>query len=254
MAAARAAFGEDSRYLVGGQSLVQAMKLRLSTSATRVDLGSIDELRAIRGEEAEVRIGAMATHAAIPAAAEVRRVVPALADLAQHIGNPMVRNMGTLGGAVANADPAADYSAAVLALGATVHTDRRSIASGAFFTGLFETALEPGELITAISFSAARRAGYAKFRQPASRFALIGVFVADTDSGIRVAVTGAKGAVFRAEPVEAALSKCFTPEAVRSVKMPADGINGDLHGSAVCRAALITVVAARAVATALGSN
>ena len=184
------------------------------------------------------------------ASAEVRRACPALAELAGGIADPMVRNMGTLGGSIANADPAACYPAAVLGLGATVQTNRRTIAGDAFFTGLFETALEPGELITAVSFPAVAKAAYVKHKQPASRFALVGVFVSQGAGGVRVAVTGAKGSVFRVKAIEDALSASFTPEAARAVKVSADGVNSDLHASAAYRAAMISVMAARAVEAA----
>ena len=252
--AAAAATGGDTRYLAGGQSLIQAMRLRLSQSERLVDLGGIADLRGIEADGDGVKIGAMATHAAVAAHADVRRLLPALADLAEGIGDPMVRNMGTIGGSVANADPAACYPAAVLALNATIHTDRRTIGGDVFFTGLFETALQPGELITALSFPAVREAAYIKYKQQASRFALVGVFVARTPAGVRVAVTGAKGHVFRATPIEDALSKDFTAEAAKAVKMPADDINGDLHGSAEYRAAMISVIASRAVTKALANG
>ena len=250
-AAKAAATGADTRYLAGGQSLIQAMRLRLSQSARLVDLGAIADLKAIKAENGGITLGAMATHAAVASNADVRRVIPALAELAGGIGDPMVRNMGTVGGSIANADPAACYPAAVLGLGATIHTDRRQIAGDAFFTGLYETALQPGELITAVSFPAAQKAAYVKFKQPASRFALIGVFVAQTAGGVRVAVTGAKGAVFRASEIEAALARTFSADAAKAVKMPTAGINADLHGSAEYRAAMIGVMASRAVAAAL---
>jgi carbon-monoxide dehydrogenase medium subunit len=251
-AAAAAALQGDARYLAGGQSLVQSMKMRLSASGRLVDLGGVAELRGIRIEGGKLVIGAMTTHAAVGASAEVRRAIPALAELAGDIGDPMVRNMGTLGGSIANADPAACYPAAVVGLGATVHTNKRTIAGDSFFTGLFETALEPGELITAVSFPVPAKAAYVKHKQPASRFALVGVFVSQGAGGVRVAVTGAKGSVFRAKAIEDALAKSFTPEAAKAVKMSADGINSDLHGSAAYRAAMISVMAARAVAAANG--
>ena len=250
-AAKAAATGADTRYLAGGQSLIQAMKLRLSQSERLVDLGGVADLKAIKADADGVTIGAMATHAAVAANADVKRLLPALAELAGGIGDPMVRNMGTLGGSIANADPAACYPAGVVGLNATIHTDRRTITADAFFTGLYETALQPGELITAVSFPAAQKAAYVKYKQPASRFALIGVFVAQTAGGVRVAVTGAKGAVFRAKAIEDALTKSFTADAAKAVKMPTDGINGDLHGSAEYRAAMISVMASRAVAAAL---
>lgn len=250
-AAAAAALQGDARYLAGGQSLVQAMKLRLSSSERLVDLGGIAELKGIRLEGGAVVIGAMSTHASVAASAEVRKTIPALAELAGGIGDPMVRNMGTIGGSIANADPAADYPAGVLGLGATIKTNQRSIAADDFFTGLYETALKPGELITAVSFPAAQRAAYVKYKQPASRFALVGVFVAQTAGGVRVAVTGAASSVFRCKPLEDALGKSFTPEAAKAVKLSADGLNADLHGSAAYRAAMISVMASRAVAAAL---
>ena len=245
------AAGGDARYLAGGQSLVQAMKLRLSQSERLVDLGAVADLKGIKADANSVTIGAMTTHAAVAASADVRKLIPALAELAGGIGDPMVRNMGTIGGSIANADPAACYPAAVVGLGATVQTNKRSIAGDSFFTGLFETALEPGELIVGVSFPAAQKAAYVKYKQPASRFALIGVFVSQGAGDVRVAVTGAKGSVFRAASIEAALAKSFTPEAAKAVKMPTDGINSDMHGSAAYRAAMISVMASRAVAAAL---
>jgi carbon-monoxide dehydrogenase medium subunit len=249
--AAAAALQGDARFLAGGQSLVQAMRLRLSQSERLVDLGAAAELKGIRLAGANVVIGAMTTHAAVAASADVRRAIPALAELAGGIGDPMVRNMGTLGGSIANADPAACYPAALLALGATVRTDRRTIPAEQFFTGLYETALQPGELVTEVSFAPAQQAAYEKFRQPASRFALVGVFVARTPAGVRVAVTGAKSCVFRAKAIEDALGANFTPAAAKAVKLPPTDINGDLHGSAEYRAAMISVMASRAVARAL---
>jgi carbon-monoxide dehydrogenase medium subunit len=249
--AASAALQGDARFLAGGQSLVQAMKLRLSASQRLVDLGGIPDLKGIGVDAANVTIGAMTTHAAVAASKDVQRAIPALAELAEGIGDPMVRNMGTLGGAIANADPAADYPAALVGLGATVQTDRRTIAADAFFTGLYETALQPGELITAVSFPLVQRAAYAKLSQPASRFALVGVFVCQGKAGVRVAVTGAKGSVFRVKAIEDALSASFTPEAAKQVSVPTTDINADLHGSAAYRAAMISVMASRAVAAAL---
>ncbi len=248
--AAAAAIQGEARYLAGGQSLIQAMKLRLSQSDRLVDLGGVAELKGIRVDGSNVVIGAMTTHAGVAASADVKRVVPALAELAGGIGDAMVRNMGTLGGSIANADPAACYPSAVVALNATVNTNKRSIAGDGFFKGLYETALQPGELITSVSFPAATKAAYEKFRQPASLFALVGVFVAQTAGGVRVAVTGCKGSVFRVPELEAALTKSFTPEAAKAVKVSAAGLNGDLHGSPAYRAAMIPVIAARAVARA----
>ena len=185
--------------LAGGQSLVGAMKLRLAQPGTVVDLGQIAELRGIRKEGDALVIGATTRHAEVAASAEVRKHIPALASLAEHIGDRQVRNMGTLGGSLANNDPAADYPAAVLSLGATVRTNKRTIAADDFFKGMYETALADDELITAVSFPVPKRAAYVKFPNPASRFALVGVFVAETGGGVRVAVTGAGPGVFRVE-------------------------------------------------------
>ena len=252
VADAKAALGGDARYLAGGQSLIQAMKLRLSSSATLVDLSGIKDLQTIRMDGANLVIGAMVTHAAVGASADVKRACPALAELAAGIGDPMVRNMGTIGGSIANADPAACYPAGLVGLGATVHTNQRTIPADSFFTGLYETALQPGEMITAVSFPPVQKAAYVKYKQPASRFALVGVFVSQSAGGVRVAVTGAKSSVFRATAIEAALAKSFTPEAAKAVKMPATDINSDMHGTAEYRAAMISVMASRAVAAALG--
>jgi len=241
----------DARFLAGGQSLVQALRLRLASAERLVDLGGIAELKGIQADAQKVRIGAMTTHAAVAASADVKKAIPALAELAGGIGDPMVRNMGTLGGSIANADPAADYPAALVGLGATVHTDKRDIAADAFFTGLFETALQPGELITAVTFPVPQRAAYIKFKQPASRFALVGVFVSQGAGGVRVAVTGAKASVFRIKAMEDALAKSFTAETAKSISVPDTDINADLHASSAYRAAMISVMASRAVAAAL---
>ena len=250
-ALADATAGGDSRYLAGGQSLIQAMKLRLSSSEALVDLGALADLRAIGVDGDTLVIGAMATHASVASSADVKRLAPGLAALAEGIGDPMVRNMGTIGGSVANADPAQCYPAGLLAFGATVQTTDRQIAADDFFTGLYETALKPGELITAIRFSALRTAAYLKYKQPASRFALVGVCVAKGPFGVRVGVTGAKSHAFRATEIESALLQSFTPEAAKAVKMPTTDINSDMHGSAEYRAAMISVIASRAVAAAL---
>jgi len=250
-AAATAALKGDARYLAGGQSLVQAMKLRLSSSERLVDLGAVNDLTGIKVDAGSVTIGAMTTHATVARSAEVQKAIPALAELAGDIGDQMVRNMGTLGGSIANADPAACYPAALLGLGATVQTSKRSIAAGDFFTGLYETALQPGELVLSVSFPIPQKAAYIKYKQPASRFALVGVFVSQGAGGVRVAVTGCKGSVFRATAIEAALAQNFSAAAAKAVKMPVEGINADLHGSAAYRAAMISVMASRGVAAAL---
>jgi len=236
--------------LAGGQSLVATMKMRLAQPGTLVDLSGIAELKGIRRDGDNVVIGAMTRHSEVAASKIVRDAIPALAALADGIGDRQVRNMGTLGGSLANNDPAACYPAAVLALGATVHTNKRRIAADEFFKGMYETALADGELITAVSFPVPKKAAYMKFVQPASRFALVGVFVAQTAGGVRVAVTGAASSVFRAKPLEDALAKSFTADAAKTVKMSASGLNNDLHGSPEYRAHLISVMASRAVAAA----
>lgn len=250
-AAAAAAKGSDARYLAGGQTLIQAMKLRLSSSERLVDLGGIADLKGIKVDGSSVTIGATTTHATVARSAEVQKAIPALAELAGGIGDQMVRNVGTIGGSIANADPAACYPAAVLGLGATINTDRRSIPADSFFTGMYETALQPGELIVSVSFPIPQKAAYIKYKQPASRFALVGVFVSQGAGGVRVAVTGAKSSVFRATAIEAALKTSFTAAAAKAVKLPADDMNSDLHGSAAYRAAMVSVMAARAVEKAL---
>jgi carbon-monoxide dehydrogenase medium subunit len=218
-----------------------------------VDLAGIKELTGICRDGNALVIGAMTRHAEVAGNAEVKSLIPALADLANHIGDRQVRAMGTLGGSVANNDPAACYPSAVLALGATVHTNSRKIAADDFFKGMFATALAEGELITAISFPLPQRAAYMKFKQPASRFAMVGVFVAQFASGVRVAVTGASSnGVFRHAGLEKALSASFTPQAAAAVKIDAAGLNEDIHGTAAYRANLISVQTQRAVTKALG--
>ena len=239
------------KLLAGGQTLLGSMKLRLASPEQVVDLGAVKDLAGVRKDGNALVIGAMTRHADVAASADVRATIPALAQLASGIGDRQVRAMGTLGGSVANNDPAADYPAAVLGLGATVVTSTRQIAADDYFQGLFATALDEGELITAIRFPQPRRAAYMKFRQPASLFALIGVFVAQTADGVRVAVTGGGNGVFRHAGLEQALSRNFSPEAVAGVTIDAGELNGDLHGSAEYRAHLIGVMTQRAVAKAL---
>ena len=240
------------KLLAGGQTLLASMKLRLTSAEQVVDLGGIAELAGVKKDGSNVVIGAMTRHADVAKNADVKAAIPALADLANGIGDRQVRAMGTMGGSVANNDPSACYPSAVLALGATVHTNERKIAADDYFQGMFTTALKDGELITAISFPTPKRAAYMKFKQPASRFALIGVFVAQTDSGVRVAVTGGGNGVFRHKGLEDALTKSFTPEAAAAVKIDAGELSSDLHASAVYRANLISVMTQRAVAKALG--
>ena len=236
--------------LAGGQSLVAAMKMRLSVPGALVDLSGVAELKGIRKEGETIVIGAMTRHAEVGASEVVKKSIPALAALAEGIGDRQVRNMGTLGGALANNDPAACYPAAVLGLGAMVNTNKRKIAADEFFKGMYETALADGELITSVSFPIPKKAAYVKFPQPASRFALVGVFVAQTAGGVRVAVTGAAPSVHRSRAMEDALTKSFTPDAAKAVKINANGLNADLHGSPAYRAHLVSVLAARAVTAA----
>ena len=241
----------DAKLLAGGQSLVATMKLRLSRPSDLVDLGGIDGLAGISVGGGAVTIGAMTRHADVAASAEVQAAIPALAALAGSIGDRQVRNMGTLGGSLAHNDPAADYPAAVLGLGATIRTNRRAIAADDFFRGIYETALQPGEIITSVTFPSPRRAGYMKFKNQASRYAIVGVFVADTGRGVRVAVTGAAPCVFRMPEMEKALASKFAAEALASIKVPEKGLNSDLHAGADYRAHLIGVMARRAVQAAL---
>jgi carbon-monoxide dehydrogenase medium subunit len=236
------------RPLAGGQSLIAAMKLRLSQPGTLVDLSSIADLKGIRRDGDRLVIGAMTRHAEIASSDVVTSAMPALARLAEGIGDRHVRNMGTLGGSLANNDPAADWPAAVLGTGATVRTHQRAIAADEFFKGMFETALGADEILTAVDFPVVERAAYAKFPNPASRFALVGVFVSRSANGeVRVAVTGAAPSVFRATAIENALAKSFTPAVAKGVAIDPDGLNSDLHGSADYRAHLISVMASRAV-------
>jgi carbon-monoxide dehydrogenase medium subunit len=236
--------------LAGGQSLIAAMKLRLAQPGHVIDLSQIADLAGIRGDASTLTVGAMTRHADVASSAAVKSSIPVLAALAEGIGDRQVRNMGTIGGSLANNDPAADWPAAVLALDATIVTSKRSIGADAFFKGMYETALAADELITAVRFPVPQKAAYAKFPNPASRFALVGVFVAKTPNGVRVAVTGAAPSVFRCKPLEDALTKSFTADAARAVGISAAGLSSDLHGSADYRAHLIAVMGARAVAAA----
>jgi carbon-monoxide dehydrogenase medium subunit len=240
--------GEDASYMAGGQTLLPALKMRLRRPGVVVDLGSVADLKGINVTANAVTIGAMTLHADVAASAEIKRAIPALSTLAGLIGDPQVRNRGTIGGSIANNDPAADYPAAVVGLDAKVHTSKRVIAADDFFTGLFETALEPGELVVKVEFPKPKRASYMKFRNPASRYAIVGVMVAETGGGVRVAVTGAGPCVFRIPAMEQALSKSFTPTAIKGITVPAGDLNGDLHATPEYRAHLIGVMAERAVA------
>jgi len=245
---------QNAKALAGGQSLIPSLKLRLSGPAALVDLGAIEEMRGIGFDGGTLTIGALVRHAEVAASRDVANSIPALARLADGIGDRQVRNQGTIGGALAHNDPAADYPAAVLGLGATINTNKRAIAADKFFTGSFETALRPGEIITSVSFPLPKRAAYVKFRQPASRFAIVGVFVSEGIGNVRVAVTGAAGCVFRAKAMEKRLAEQFAPEAIAKVKIAPDDLNSDIHASAEYRAHLITVVAQQAVEAALAGK
>ncbi|HQT68174.1 MAG: carbon monoxide dehydrogenase [Rhodospirillales bacterium 20-60-12] len=240
----------EAKALAGGMTFIPVLKQRLNKPSAVVDLSAAG-LSGIKLEGDKLIIGAMTTHATVASSPEVKKAIPALAHLANNIGDRQVRSRGTIGGSLANNDPSACYPSAVLALGATIHTNQRKVAADDYFQGMFATALEPGEIITAVEFPMAERAAYAKFPNPASRYAMVGVFVAKTAKGVRVAVTGAgQNGVFRHAAMEAALSTSFTPDAIKSVTTPADMMNADIHGSAAYRAHLVGVMAARAVAAA----
>lgn len=253
LAEAKSLFGSanDAKFLSGGQTLLPTMKARLASPSDLIDLTQIPGLAGIKINGQTLVIGATAKHAQVNQSAEVQRAIPALARLAGGIGDPAVRHRGTIGGSLANNDPAADYPAAALALGATIKTNEREIRADDFFTGMFSTALDEGEIITEVHVPVPSKAAYAKFPNPASRYAMVGVFVAQAAGGVRVAVTGAGSSVFRVAAMEQALAKSFSPDAVAAIKVPADGLNNDLHGTPEYRAHLITVMAKRAVAAAL---
>jgi carbon-monoxide dehydrogenase medium subunit len=255
LAAARDAFAEagDARYLAGGQTLIPVLKQRLAQPSAIIDLGGVSDLKGISVAGDDITIGAMTCHAEVAASSAVQARIPALANLAGMIGDPQVRNRGTLGGSLANNDPSADYPAAVLGLGAIVHTDRRAISADDYFDGLFSTALQDGEIIRRVAFPVPARAGYVKFRHPASRFALVGVMVSQGPAGVRVAATGAGASgVFRVPEMEAALAKSFTVAALDGLAVSADDMIVDMHASGAYRANLVAVLARRAVAEALG--
>ena len=243
---------DDAKIMAGGQTLIPTLKQRLAQPSDVIDLGAIAELRGIREEGGGLVIGATTTHGEVAGSEVVRRVIPELAELANGIGDAQVRNRGTLGGSICNNDPSADYPAALVGLGATVHTDKRTIAAEDFFTGLFETALEPDEIVTAVTFPKPGRAGYAKFPNPASRYATVGVFVAEVGGAVRVAVTGAGPVVFRWPEAEQALTSNFSAAALNGLSVDADGLNADIHASAEYRASLVAVMAKRAVVRAAG--
>src|SRR5579883_2505437 len=246
---------EDAKLLAGGHTLLPTMKLRLAKPSQLIDLSLVEGLAAIELKGRSLEIGAMTRHADVHTSSVVQQAVPVLAKLAGMIGDPAVRHMGTIGGSVANNDPSADYPAACLGLGATIITNKRRIKADDFFTGMFSTALEPAEIITKISFPIPKKAAYQKFRNQASRFALVGVFVSKRGSEIRVAVTGTgANGVFRVASFEEALKKRFAPKSLEGMSIPADGMNSDIHGSAEYRAHLVGVLARRAVAEAIGKS
>jgi carbon-monoxide dehydrogenase medium subunit len=252
LAEAVKALGADSnaKLLAGGQSLLPVLKLNLAAPSALISLSAISQLGGIRREGGMLIIGAAATHAEVAASKDVKSAIPALSALAEQIGDAQVRNRGTLGGSVAHNDPSADYPAALLALNATIVTDRREIGADAFFTGMFETALAKDEIVTAVKFPVPARAGYAKFPNPASKYAIVGVMVAQGPGGVRVAVTGAASCVFRFEAAEKALAKHFGPDAVGKLDYPADDLLSDLHAAPDYRAHLVPVMTQRAVAAA----
>ena len=243
---------DDAMLLAGGHTLLPTMKQRLASTGDLIDLSGIDDLKGISVTNDAVTIGAMTTHAEVATSADVSSNIPALATLAGGIGDPQVRNAGTIGGSIANSDPAADYPAALVGLGGTVHTSSRSISADRFITGMFETALNEDEIITSISFPIPDVAGYSKFANPASRYAVVGVFVSSAGGVVRVAVTGAGPNVFRVTEMESALSASFSASSVASISISDAGLNSDIHASAEYRAHLVTVMAKRAVANASG--
>lgn len=242
--------GGDPKLLAGGQTLLPTMKQRLAAPSDLIDLGKVPDLAGIARDGDRLTIGAMTRHATVAESEMVKQAVPALALLAGGIGDPLVRHRGTLGGSIANNDPSADYPAGCLGLGATIITDRREITADDFFRGMFETALEEDEIVTAVAFRVPEKAGYAKFPNPASRYAMVGVFVARLESAVRVAVTGAGPGVFRVPEMESALAADFSAQAIAGISLPSDDFLEDLHGSAQYRANLVTVMAKRAVQSA----
>ena len=238
---------EEGKLLAGGQTMLPTMKHRLASPSNLVDLGGIQELKEISSDADCVIIGAMTTHAMVAASIEVKEAIPSLAKLAGNIGDPAVRNRGTIGGSIANNDPAADYPAAVIALGATVITNKREIAGDDFFKGMFETALEDDEIITAVKFPRAETAAYMKFENPASRYAIVGVFLVKSENGVRVGVTGATSCAHRGLRLEEALNSDFSPNSIDGVELPLEEMNSDIHASPEYRAHLVKVMTKRAV-------
>lgn len=243
---------EEAKLLAGGMTLLPTMKQRLASPSQVLDLSGLKNLSFIRVEGDVVEVGAMTRHADVATSEELKAALPALADLASHIGDPQVRNRGTLGGSIANNDPSADYPGAVLALNAEVVTNKRSIPADDFFTGLFETALDEDEIITSVRFKRPKRAAYVKFPNPASRYAVVGAFVAEGDDGVRVAITGAGPCVFRWGEAETALNTNMSAGALGGLEVTADDMNSDLHATAEYRAHLVKVMTKRAVAAITG--
>ena len=242
---------EDAKILAGGQTLLPTLKQRLAMPTALIDISKVDGLSGIQRDGNNIVVGAGTKHKDVATNSIVKESFPALAQLAGGIGDPHVRNRGTIGGSIANNDPSADYPSALIAANATVTTNKRSLSAADFFVGLFETALEPAEIILSVSFPIPDRAGYAKIPNPASRYALVGVFVAQSSEGLRVAVVGAGPCVFRVQEMESALSKDFSPSALNGIRIPHDDLSSDLHASAEYRAHLVTVAAQRAIANAV---
>jgi carbon-monoxide dehydrogenase medium subunit len=252
-AASLLAKNEDAKLLAGGHSLIPVMKLRLAKPSAIIDLSRVEGLSGIELKGRSIVIGAMTKHTDVDNSPIVQETMPALASVPGSIGDPQVRNVGTIGGSIANNDPNADYPAACLGLGATIITNKRRIVADEFFTGMFETALEPDEIITKVQFPIVQKAAYQKFKHPASGFALVGVFVSKRSSEIRVAVTGAgSNGVFRVTSFEEALKKRFAAKSLEGLTVPQDGMNSDIHAGAEYRAHLVGVLARRAVAAATG--
>ena len=236
-------------FLAGGMTLLPALKLRLAAYSDLINLKKIKSLTGIKVSSKSIRIGATTTHAQVASSKEVGKSISSLAMLAEGIGDPQVRNRGTIGGSIANNDPAADYPSACLALNATIHTSKRKISADKFFTGMFETDLKKGELIEAIEFEVPEKSGYAKFPNPASRYAIVGVYVAKFKKEVRVAVTGAGNCVFRSKEIEKALIDNFSPTSINNVNISSKGLNSDIHASAEYRAHIINVMAKKAVSS-----
>lgn len=241
---------DEAKLLAGGMTLLPTMKLRLASPSDLIDLNSISDLKGIQRDGDKIVIGAMTTHYEVANSDVVQSAIPALSSLAAHIGDPQVRNRGTIGGSISNNDPAADYPAALVALNASVQTTERTISADDFFVDMFETALNDGEIVTAVHFPVPEKAAYMKFPNPASRYALVGVMVAKTQNGVRVAVTGAGPCVFRISEMEQALAADFSADAISNITISDSELNSDIHASAEYRAHLVSVMAKRAVAAA----